>query len=34
MTLTVKIAALCDVTLCSLVDICVIGVDDRGSRML
>jgi len=28
MTLTVKIAAFCDVTLCSLVDMSVIRVDD------
>jgi len=34
MTLTGKIAAFCDVTLCSLVDVSVIGVDDRGNRML
>lgn len=34
MTLTVKIAAFCDVTLCSLVDMFVIRVDDRGNKML
>lgn len=34
MTLTVKIAAFCDVTLCCLVDMCVVGIDDRGNRML
>jgi hypothetical protein len=34
MTVTVKIAAFCDVTVCSLVDMSVIRVDDRGNRML
>lgn len=34
MTLTVKIAAFCDVTLCSLVNMFVIRIDDRGNKML